>query len=218
MDILKYITVLFKDEYGESDYEQAEYWYHKSAKLGNPSAQYKLGLLYETINRDHNKAKYWYAKAAKQGYANAYNTLLINNIRNIDSEIQQSNNFGNYYKNIKKNFDTAENLYLISAKLGDIDGQFNVAFLYHRIKKNFEKAEYWYLQLVNQNCNFAKYNLGFLYENFKKDYQKAEYWYLNDANDGGLDSQYRLILLYHKIKEQSEYRMEKWLSIYDKNI
>ncbi len=50
----------------------------KSAKQGNPLAQFKLGLMYykgRGAARDYTKAVHWWRRAAEQGFAEALNNL-----------------------------------------------------------------------------------------------------------------------------------------------
>ncbi|WP_436862107.1 tetratricopeptide repeat protein [Acinetobacter haemolyticus] len=52
----------------------------KAAELGNPEAQYNLGVFFEQgvyVKKDKKQAEYWYEKAAKQGHLNAINNLNI---------------------------------------------------------------------------------------------------------------------------------------------
>ena len=60
------------------DYEQAAYWYRKSAEQGLAIAQSHLGVLYTSgkgVARDYDQAAFWYGKAAEQGDQKAQNNL-----------------------------------------------------------------------------------------------------------------------------------------------
>ena len=52
-------------------------WYTKAAEQGHASAQYNLGVMYDTGKgalQDYKEAVKWYTKAAEQGHANAQGT------------------------------------------------------------------------------------------------------------------------------------------------
>ena len=56
------------------DYEQAAYWYNKSAEQGNAYAQKNLGNCYywgNGITQDYEQAVNWFRKSANQGNAEA---------------------------------------------------------------------------------------------------------------------------------------------------
>jgi TPR repeat protein len=63
-----------EDAYNRGDYATALREWQPLAEQGVPSAQFRLGLLYENGNgvpRDFAKARLWYEKAAVQGEAKA---------------------------------------------------------------------------------------------------------------------------------------------------
>ena len=63
-----------KDAYDRGDYATALNEWRPLAEQGDPSAQFRLGLLYENgegVPRDFAKARLWYEKAAVQGEAKA---------------------------------------------------------------------------------------------------------------------------------------------------
>jgi TPR repeat protein len=60
------------DAYNRGDYATALREWRPLAEPGDPSAQFRLGLLYENgdgVPRDFAKARQWYEKAAAQGEA-----------------------------------------------------------------------------------------------------------------------------------------------------
>lgn len=64
----------------QENYEKAFIFSEKAAELGNPEAQYNLGVFFEQgvyVKKDKKQAEYWYEKAAKQGHINAINNLNI---------------------------------------------------------------------------------------------------------------------------------------------
>ncbi|MDS7928268.1 tetratricopeptide repeat protein [Acinetobacter sp. V102_4] len=64
----------------QENYEKAFEFSKKSAELGNPEAQYNLGVFFEKgiyVKKDKKQAEYWYEKSAKQGHLNAINNLNV---------------------------------------------------------------------------------------------------------------------------------------------
>lgn len=63
------------EAYRSGDYQKAQEYYEKSAKLGNAQAACNLGYIYDfgrTGEQDHEKAFYYYSEAAMEDNANAY--------------------------------------------------------------------------------------------------------------------------------------------------
>ncbi|MBQ9390532.1 MAG: sel1 repeat family protein [Synergistaceae bacterium] len=64
--------------YDAKNYEEAAYWYRKSAEQVYAEAQYNLGYMYENgkvVARDLQEARKWYGKATTQGDTDAQNKL-----------------------------------------------------------------------------------------------------------------------------------------------
>ena len=62
------------EAYRAGDYQTAEKYYQKSAKMGNSQAACNLGYIFEfgrTGPRNYEKAFYWFKKSADAGNANA---------------------------------------------------------------------------------------------------------------------------------------------------
>jgi TPR repeat protein len=60
------------------DYEEAAYWYMRSAQNGYAVAQYNLGLLYQYglgVKKNEKEAQKWFQKSATQGFVKAENEL-----------------------------------------------------------------------------------------------------------------------------------------------
>lgn len=60
----------YKGEGVARDYEQAVYWFRKSADQGYPVAQHNLGYCYfagEGVSRDYAQALFWFRRAADSG-------------------------------------------------------------------------------------------------------------------------------------------------------
>ena len=64
--------------YYAKDYEQAVYWYRKSAEQGDATAQCNLGVIYENgygVTKNLNEARKWYQLSAAQGDEDAKSAL-----------------------------------------------------------------------------------------------------------------------------------------------
>jgi TPR repeat protein len=80
--------------------------------------------------------------------------------------------------------------FLVAAKEGNADSQFNVALMYERgigIGKNEKEAVFWYGKAASQGSAAAQFNLGVLYENGRGtevDFAKANEWYRGASVQG----------------------------------
>lgn len=64
----------------QENYKEAYKYLIKAADLGNPEAEYNLGVMYNSgivVEVNKEKAKYWYKKAAAQGWADAQLNLTL---------------------------------------------------------------------------------------------------------------------------------------------
>ncbi|CZR99543.1 Putative beta-lactamase HcpC precursor [Clostridioides difficile] len=101
----------------DKDFEQAFYWYNKSAKQDYPDAQYKVGTFYEHgigIDKNFKKALYWFKKASKQEHKEAKHKLEIiqNHLSNKFNILSDDINMGKRYSIYKQTND--ENILNIS--------------------------------------------------------------------------------------------------------
>jgi TPR repeat protein len=99
---------------------------------------------------------------------------------------------------------TSFQLYQSKAKQGDVDAQFNLAFLYHHgvgCSRDARYAIYWYTKAAEQGHIQAQYYLGKLY-NFgygaevQQDFKLAVYWLKKSAEQGFVHAQYLLAHMY----------------------
>lgn len=208
------------DEQGR--YNEALYWYRKSAAQGDMFAKYNIGLMYHNgtgVKQDYIEAMHWFRKAAKQDYSGAqYNIGLMYDVgRGVDRDYVQAlywyqkaaeqgvslgfNNIGVMYeegKGVKQSFIKAFNWYKKSAEQGEAIAQYNLASLYANgrgVKLNFTEALHWCRKSAAHNHAPAQYFLGLLYENgdgVEADHNKAMYWYQKAAEQG--DANARRIL------------------------
>ena len=66
------------EAFNRGDYATAIKWFRQSAALGDASAQFSLGAMYENgqgVAQDYAEAIKWFRLAADQGYANAQSNL-----------------------------------------------------------------------------------------------------------------------------------------------
>ena len=80
--------------------------------------------------------------------------------------------------------------FLVAAKAGHVDSQFNVAVMYEKgigVGKNEKEAVVWYGKAAAQGNAAAQFNLGVLYENGKGtpiDFALANKWYRKASVQG----------------------------------
>ena len=112
----------------EKNIENAVKWYKISAKQGNASAQYCLGVTIYNLQKNPNQAKKWFEKSAEQGNADAQ--VAIGAMYALGIGVQQD--FSEAAKWIQK-----------SAKQGNAMGQYRLGLLYSHgsgVKKDLERG------------------------------------------------------------------------------
>lgn len=88
------------------------------------------------------------------------------------------------------NLPLAYKKFLIAAKAGHTDSQYNIALMYEKgigVKKNEKEAVIWYEKAALLGHSAAQFNLGVLYENGRGtpvDFTKANKWYRKAAVQG----------------------------------
>lgn len=88
------------------------------------------------------------------------------------------------------NMPLAYKKFLVAAKEGHVDSQFNVALMNEKgigVAKNEKVAIVWYNKAAEKGNSAAQFNLGVLYENGRGtpiDYAKANKWYRKAAAQG----------------------------------
>ena len=117
---------------------------------------------------------------------------------------------------LKKDYDKAEQYYLMAVEKGDDDAMVNLGILYKNVKKDYDKAEQYYLMAVEKGNERAMVNLGILYKNVKKDYDKAEQYYLMAVEKGNDDAMVNLGLLYDDVKKDYDKAEQYYLMAVEK--
>lgn len=144
---------------------------HQQAQEGNPSAQTRLGYLYETGNngvaQDHGEARRWYALAAAQGNAEAQWRLG-----------------GLHSAGLGGACDLVEaaRWYREAALRGHPQAQYKLGNLYRTgtgVPEDHGQAVRWYQEGANRGEVLAQNNLGLMYKNgygVPQDYVRAYMW------------------------------------------
>ncbi len=147
----------------ERDYEQARFWFQKTAEQGHASAQTYLAVMHEYghgVTKNYKKAIEWYKKAAEQGHVTAQNNLAV---------------MYNSGKGTQQDFALAEELYLKAATQDLSQAQYNLGSLYYR-EREYEKAKTWLQKSAQKENAEALRNLGLLYlfgSGIEEDNEKA---------------------------------------------
>lgn len=121
-----------KGEGTKVDNKQALKWYKSAAKLGNMNAMQNLGIKYllgESVALNEEKAIDFLTQAAELGQRNAQYLL------------------GRLYhegrKKIQTDWDNAEKWYLLSAKQGHPDAQYQLAVILAEKRNDPQRARFW---------------------------------------------------------------------------
>jgi len=172
--------------------------YLKAATLGDPNAQFNIGLCYQEgrgIVKDVKIAVTWYRKAAAQGDAGAQNKL------------------GDCYKGglgVETDKEQAVVWWRAAAKQGHADAQNSLGDFYSdSISSTFLRtvarprdilqAVSWYQKAAEQDHALAQHSLGICYHDGKgvsKDLEQAASWYRKAAEQGLAAAQGDLALCY----------------------
>ncbi len=179
-----------------------------------PNDMYRLGVRYkygEGIKQNTEKAYYWFELAAGLGHEEAKN--LVSN-RKTDNELASSESENikldklnaninelykigmNYYD--KEKYENAV-LYLgISAKLGNLDAQSQLAICFYYgegIEQDYKKAVFWLEKAASRGNARAMRNLAICYMNGKgvnTDYTQSFYWCKKAAMKEDAEAQFLL--------------------------
>lgn len=172
----------------EPNFSQAVQWFKKSAKQGNPDAQYELGFVYKigySVTKNLAKSLNWYEKSAEQGHFNSILQLVIY----YQSDGQEFNPKYLKWLYAMANYPLESN---DSERIRQtvINAQTN-------LKELFQKA-------LDKNSPSGFYPLGFFAEHGygsvdnKPDFERARQYYEKAAALGDADANYNLGLFYEK--------------------
>ena len=219
---------IISSEYDTGRYERAFEYFSEYAKMGNATAQYYLGYMYENgegVSQDSAKAAEWYRKSAEQGNAVAQYNLgkMYENGRGVSQDYvkavecflkaaEQGNHvaqydLGNMYKEgrgISQAYGKVAERYLKSAEQGNATAQYYLGYMYENgrvVSQDYAKAVEWYLKSAEQGNAKAQYRLGCMYGNsleVSQDYAKAVEWYQKAAEQGNSKAQHSLGYMYER--------------------
>ena len=143
----------------------------EKAKGGDPEAQFRIGLAYDTgigVKRDHSQAADWYRKAANSGHPGAQNNLAGLYSRGLGVPQSDVEAFRWYMRAAAVRYPPAQN---------------NLGFLYAEgrgVSRNDETAVLWYRKAASRDYPGAETNLGFMYSvgrGVPRDAAQAMKWY-----------------------------------------
>ncbi|MEI6706775.1 MAG: GIY-YIG nuclease family protein [Methylococcales bacterium] len=156
------------------------------AKSSNvPSAQFKLGLMYQLgkgTNRDYKEAIEWYKKAANQGH--------------IDAQINLARMFYDFSW-ITKNYTEASQWFTKASEQGNVDAYYYLGKMYqhgHGVKQDLKNSGNFYDKALENGDDEMKrkvidvyYNLGNMCQHgngVEIDLDKAENFYIKAIESG----------------------------------
>ena len=175
----------------KQDYQQAAYWYRKSADQGYADAQLNLGYLYEKglgVSQDSQQAVYWYRKAAEQGNVSAMFNLgsCYHDGNGVTQDCQQA-----VYWSRK------------AAEQGHGAAMCRLGNCYYEgecVDQDYQQAVYWYRKAADQGVSSGMNSLGHCYKDgngVTQDYQQAVYWYRKADEQGSAAAKYNLAVCYY---------------------
>lgn len=182
---------LADDYYQHKNYPEALYYYEQASNLGDASAQYLLGKMYENARgtqKNLRQAANWYALAGEQGHIKAQATLGL---------------MYSTGKGISQDYSQAAFWYKKAAEQGHKEAQRNLAYQYtygQGIVKNYQQAAFWYDKAAIQGDADAQNSLGKLYERglgVNKNLTKAKSLYQQAADQGNQIARINLQMLNH---------------------
>ncbi len=176
--------------YLRGDFGAAERAYRQLAEIGDPAAQFGLGLLYhfgEGVPQDHVEAVRWYGLAALQGEARAQYYL------------------GDMYRRghgVARDYTVATWWYISAADQGYTEAQYALGLMYRGglgVARDDAEAVRWFRQAAEQGLVRAKAFLAHMYDigqGVSRDRVEAARWYRAAAEQGDARSQVRLAKIY----------------------
>lgn len=195
-------------------FQQAFNTYLQSSQSGNPEANFRLGLIYETgeghVGQDYTQAVIYYERAAKYGHIKAMANLgnLYYNGLGVEQNLPEALRY--FQKAAEKESPAAINslgvMYLRGE--GGLPKDLKTAFLY------FSRAAYY-------GDETAYNNLGNMYFNgiyVKEDKAKAFSYYLKAAEKENPEAMYKVALMYEKGvgTTANQRRADAWYKLIEK--
>ena len=218
-------------DYNSGRYDSAFEGFSEYAKMGNATAQYYLGKMYEDCHFRYGnfaKAIEWYRKSAEQGSAEAQCQLgtMYENGRGVSQDYakaaewfrksaEQGDSYAQYYlgemyyygRGVSQDDAKAVEWYRRSAEQGNMIAQYNLGTMYcygRGVSRDHAKAVEWYRKSAEQGDSYAQYYLGAMYyygTGVSRDHAKAVEWSRKAAEQGHVDAQCQLGGIYFNRKE-----------------
>lgn len=185
----------------ERDYKIAIPMLEKAAKLNHSPSQYLLGKIYKEgkgISKNVAKAKKWLSKSASNNYLKS--RVLL---RELLSEENKNNRSKLKSASSRYNF-SADAAYLLAAKKGDVDAQYNLGSMYvegETIEGKTSEGLRWLRRAANRGHLEAQLKLAellFKGVDVDRDYVESAKWYLQAARQGHSGAQYSLANMHRK--------------------
>jgi TPR repeat protein len=172
--------------------------YLKAASLGDPKAQFNIGLCHQEgrgVAKDEKLAFTWYRKAAVQGDAGAQNKLGDCYYRGLGVETDQEQALLWWRASANQGQADAQN------SLGDFYSDKVSSFFLRKVAKprDIQQAISWYQKAAEQDHARAQHSLGTCYHDgigVSKDLDQAVSWYRKAAEQGLDAAQHDLALCY----------------------
>ena len=176
--------------FGKKNLKRAAYWFNRSAKKGNNSAQRSIAQMYEFgegVAANHELALFWIRRATIEYSASSMSIAIRYKLGN-DSR--------------QPDFKKAVEWYLISANAGNSQAQALLGRLYELGDgvQNISEALKWY-RLASSTNPLAMCYLGLLYaygKGVSKDYTEAARLFIAAAESGSYQCRYELGMLYEQ--------------------
>jgi len=195
--------------YKRGDYATAYTEFLPLALAGGASAQYNLGLMYDTgrgVPQDYVEAAKWYRRAAEQGDTDAQYNLGVMYAKG---------------KGVPQDYAQALTWFYRAAEQGDASAQYNLGLMYAHgqgMPQDDAQAAQWYRRAAAQGHASAQHNLGVMYaqgQGVPQDYAQAVQWFRRAAAQGHASAQGNLGLIYDTGKgvPQDYAQAYFWLSL-----
>ncbi|MEO8713325.1 MAG: tetratricopeptide repeat protein, partial [Parafilimonas sp.] len=156
-------------------------------------------------------------KEIKEAIENKQYENALTKLKEFENVDEAKSNFGiGLVYNLQKDYDKAEQFYLMAVEKGDAKAMFNLGLLYQNVKKDYDKAEQYYLMAIEKGDAKAMFNLGFFYKDVRKDYDKAEQYYLMAVEKGDEQAMFNLGFLYQDVKKDYDKAEQYYLMAVEK--
>ena len=195
----------------KQSYEQAFYWFKRSAIKGNHRAQFYLGVFYMKgigTEENHPEAVQWFEKSAQQGHKAAQYNLAFSYLHYKDTNI---------YSMKEKDFKKPLYWATKAANQGDQHAMLLLKDLYI-LQGKPKLAIDWLKKSAKLGLPQAQNNLAMFYavgNIVPKSYEEAIYWYEKEAKQGWVDEYNELAEKFYRgiILKQDYLKAMQWYTM-----